>query len=120
MNPIVNDSAYASKAFASWRSAAPMSGSVRRFDGRIVAPTTGQIAKIMALLDSDGEVFIHLERGADRTGAVIACNRIAHDGWRNQQALQEAKPFGMGPLQIGLKHYVMAFQSVPAVIVPWR
>lgn len=76
----------------------------------VVAPSNEQIAKVLALLDSEGPVFVHCKRGSDRTGAVIACYRIAHDRWARQQALQEAKSFGMGSLQIGLKHYVMSFQ----------
>ena len=79
----------------------------------VVAPSNEQIAKVLALLDSEGPVFVHCKRGADRTGAVIACYRIAHDRWARQQALQEAKSFGMGSLQIGLKHYVMSFQPSP-------
>lgn len=76
----------------------------------VVAPSDGQIAKVLALLDTEGPVFVHCKKGSDRTGAVIACYRIAHDRWQRQQALQEAKSFGMGSLQIGLKHYVMSFQ----------
>jgi tyrosine-protein phosphatase SIW14 len=77
----------------------------------IVAPTNEQIAKVLALLDSEEPVFVHCKRGADRTGAVIACYRIAHDRWQSQQALREAKSLGMGLVQLGLKHYIMTFQS---------
>jgi protein tyrosine/serine phosphatase len=80
----------------------------------VVAPTNEQIAKVLALLDSQGPVFVHCKRGADRTGAVIACYRIAHDRWQRQQALQEAKSFGMGSFQIGLKNYVKSFQPSQA------
>jgi len=76
----------------------------------VVAPTNEQISKILALLNSNEAVFVHCKRGADRTGTVIACYRIAHDRWQRQQALQEAKSFGMGLVQVGLKHYIMAFQ----------
>jgi uncharacterized protein (TIGR01244 family) len=76
----------------------------------VVAPSDEQIAKILAVLDSQEPVFVHCKRGADRTGAVIACYRIKHDGWARQQALQEAKSFGMGGLQLGLKRYIMTFQ----------
>jgi protein tyrosine/serine phosphatase len=76
----------------------------------VVVPTNEQIAKVLAVLNSEGPVFVHCKRGTDRTGAVIACYRIAHDRWQHQQALQEAKSFGMGMAQFGLKHYVMAFQ----------
>jgi tyrosine-protein phosphatase SIW14 len=82
----------------------------------VVAPTNEQIAKVLALLDSPGPVFVHCKRGADRTGTVIACYRIAHDGWQRQQALKEAKSFGMGRVQVGLKYYIMAFQ--PTRLIP--
>jgi tyrosine-protein phosphatase SIW14 len=76
----------------------------------VVAPTNEQIAKVLALLNSPEPVFVHCKRGADRTGAVIACYRIAHHHWQSRQALQEAKSLGMGSFQMGLKHYVVAFQ----------
>ena len=76
----------------------------------VVAPTNEQIAKVLAVLDSQEPVFVHCKRGADRTGAVIACYRIKHDHWQRPQALQEAKSLGMGMVQLGLKHYIMAFQ----------
>ena len=76
----------------------------------VVAPTNEQIAKVLALLNSPEPIFVHCKRGADRTGAVIACYRIAHDHWQSRQALKEAKSLGMGSFQMGLKHYVVAFQ----------
>jgi len=75
-----------------------------------VAPTNEQIAKVLALLDTQDSVFVHCRRGADRTGAVIACYRIAHDGWERRRALVEAKSFGMRWTQVGLKRYIMGFQ----------
>jgi tyrosine-protein phosphatase SIW14 len=76
----------------------------------VVSPTNEQIAKVLAALNSQEPVFVHCKRGADRTGAVIACYRIAHDHWQQKQALQEAKSLGMATFQMGLKHYIMAFQ----------
>ena len=79
----------------------------------VVAPTEEQMSKILTLLEShtDGPVFVHCQRGADRTGAVIACYRIMHDHWENQKALAEAKSDGMSWRQFGLKHYIEAFRS---------
>jgi len=92
----------------------------------IVAPTDDSIFKVLALLQSsgDGPVFVHCWRGVDRTGAVIACYRIAHDGWGNQKALDEAESFGMHWFEVGLKRYVLRFsappQRVSAEAVPTR
>jgi protein tyrosine/serine phosphatase len=36
-----------------------------------------------------GHVFFHCYHGADRTGVVAACYRIAHDGWPLERALAE-------------------------------
>jgi protein tyrosine/serine phosphatase len=76
----------------------------------VVAPTNEQVAKVVTFLNSPEPVFVHCKRGADRTGAVIACYRVTHDHWQREQALREAKSLGMGWLQMGLKHYIMAFQ----------
>ena len=81
----------------------------------VVAPSNEQIARVLDLLNSDEPVFVHCRRGSDRTGAVIACYRIQHDGWQSKQALNEAKSFGMSWTQVGLKDYVKAF--IPATIL---
>jgi tyrosine-protein phosphatase SIW14 len=79
----------------------------------VVAPANGQIQQVLALLNSPEPVFVHCHRGSDRTGTVIACYRIAHDGWNQKQALQEAKSFGMAWDQLGLKRYVTTFRPTP-------
>lgn len=76
----------------------------------VVAPPPEQMAKVLALLESSDKVLVHCHRGADRTGAVIACYRIAHDRWDRKQALEEAKSLGMRWTQMGLKKFIMSFQ----------
>ncbi len=76
----------------------------------VVAPTNAQIAKVLAVLNSQEPVFVHCKKGADRTGTVIACYRISHDRWQREQALKEAKSHGMGLVQVGLKRYILAFE----------
>jgi tyrosine-protein phosphatase SIW14 len=75
------------------------------------APTDPQIEALLALLDDSSEwpVFVHCRRGADRTGTAIACYRIAHDHWSNQQALAEAKTFGMSSLEVAMQRYILHF-----------
>ena len=76
-------------------------------------PTEQQVSKLLALLDDSagGPVFVHCRRGADRTGTIIACYRIAHDHWENQKALDEAKANGMSWAEMAMKHYVLAYNG---------
>jgi len=75
------------------------------------APSDSEIKAVLTLLDDRSEwpVFIHCKRGADRTGTAIACYRIAHDHWSSQQALAEAKAFGMSSLERAMQHYILRF-----------
>jgi protein tyrosine/serine phosphatase len=75
------------------------------------APTSAQIQRVLDLLEhNQGQtVFVHCRRGKDRTGTVIACYRIQHDGWDNGRALQEAKRFGMSPVEVGMRSFVLHF-----------
>ncbi|MBZ5607125.1 MAG: hypothetical protein LAP38_02620 [Acidobacteriia bacterium] len=41
---------------------------------------------------------------------MIACYRITHDHWRNQQALQEAKSYGLSRAERGMLHYIMNYK----------
>ena len=77
------------------------------------APDKAQIEAVLALLNdrSQWPVFVHCKHGVDRTGTAIACYRIAHDHWSNQQALAEAKSLGMNPLQIAMRHYILHFAA---------
>ena len=56
------------------------------------APTNEQIAEVLSVIEDKNNwpVFVHCRRGKDRTGTVIACYRIEHDHWTNQQALPSA------------------------------
>jgi tyrosine-protein phosphatase SIW14 len=81
------------------------------------APTESQIEAVLTLLNDSTQwpVFVHCKHGVDRTGTAIACYRIAHDHWSNQQALAEAKSFGMSSLEMGMRHYILNFAApVPA------
>jgi len=75
------------------------------------APTDSQVRALLTLLkdSSTWPVFVHCRRGADRTGTAIACYRIEHDHWSNEQALAEAKAFGMSSLEAGMQRYILRF-----------
>ncbi len=73
-------------------------------------PTEEQIAHVLSMIETlPPRVFVHCERGADRTGTVIACYRIAHEGWTGGAALKEAKQHGMALGQFGMKAFISDF-----------
>jgi tyrosine-protein phosphatase SIW14 len=51
-------------------------------------------------------VFVHCKHGADRTGVIIAIYRMTHDGWSTEEALREAKRYGLSMFQFGMKDYI--------------
>jgi protein tyrosine/serine phosphatase len=75
-------------------------------------PSNEKVVKVLALLEDTGTgpVFVHCKRGADRTGAVIACYRMEHDRWKNDQALSEAKSLGMSFFERAIQRYVREFK----------
>jgi len=83
----------------------------------LVAPTDAQIAKVLAIFNSPDPVFVHCKKGMDRTGTVMACYRISHDGWKNKKALDEAKGYGMHWVEIGMKNYISGFRGTPAPVM---
>jgi len=54
-------------------------------------------------------VFVHCRHGEDRTGTIIACYRITHDGWTAVEAKKEAGKLGMSWTQRGMKRYIDKF-----------
>jgi len=73
-------------------------------------PTNEQIRTVLAIIETAAPpVFVHCEHGCDRTGTVIACYRIRHDGWSSGAALQEAKRYGMSKWEGAMKRYVFDF-----------
>jgi tyrosine-protein phosphatase SIW14 len=78
----------------------------------LTPPSEAEITKILGMLEdgSSGPVFVHCQRGADRTGAVIASYRIDHDRWDNARALKEAMANGMSFFQIPRQGFIRNFQ----------
>lgn len=79
----------------------------------MATPSNESVAKVLALLESgtNGPVFVHCHRGADRTGGIIACYRIEHDQWTNRKALSEARSMGMSWYQLQIQHYVEHYKA---------
>ena len=77
------------------------------------APSDARIQSVLKLLSDDpSPILVHCWRGKDRTGTVIACYRIQHDGWDNRRALAEAKEHGMSSLERGMQSYILHFTPV--------
>jgi len=80
----------------------PMSG--------VVTPTKKRVDEILAAIEAtQGPVFVHCQFGCDRTGTIMACQRI-RSGWDNAKALAEAEAYGMSPLLPGLKHFIKEYK----------
>jgi protein tyrosine/serine phosphatase len=77
----------------------------------LTAPRPAEIQQVLALIlrESSCKVYVHCLRGKDRTGTVIACYRIQHDGWDNERALAEAKDYGMSRLEKAMQSFILHF-----------
>lgn len=71
-------------------------------------PTKADINQAFSiLLDSlQWPVFVHCREGKDRTGMIIACYRISHDGWTNMRALAEAKSYAFRQIKPAMESYI--------------
>ena len=71
-------------------------------------PSDAQVKKVMAIIDDpeNWPVFIHCKHGADRTGTIIACYRIAKEGWTDDRAIAEARQCGMSWMEFGMRNYI--------------
>jgi protein tyrosine phosphatase (PTP) superfamily phosphohydrolase (DUF442 family) len=76
------------------------------------APERAQVDRVLALIETSPKpVFVHCQHGADRTGTVIACYRLRHDGWTLDQAMAEAEHHGISMWQFGMKRCIRAFAA---------
>jgi protein tyrosine/serine phosphatase len=103
-----------------------------RFSG-FFEPHDAQVAKLLVAMEDPAStpVLVHCRRGADRVGLLIACYRIAHDHWTNEQALAEACRYGLSPLEVLMRSYIRHFDparlklAAPAetglpTLFPWK
>lgn len=58
-------------------------------------PSNAQVAQFLGLLRANPEtkVFVHCQRGAERTGVMVAAYRISSEQWTPEQAIAEMKEF---------------------------
>jgi protein tyrosine/serine phosphatase len=71
-------------------------------------PSHSMVDRILKLItdEENQPVFVHCKRGSDRTGLVIAIYRISSDGWIGEEAIAEAKRYGLGFWQRRMKDYI--------------
>lgn len=76
-------------------------------------PTDAQVERAMAAIDAreNWPVFVHCQRGADRTGVIVAVYRISRDHWTAVKATTEAKRFGMAGIQFSKKDYIADYYN---------
>lgn len=73
-------------------------------------PKPEHVEQALAIIDSlPSPVFVHCQHGCDRTGTIIACYRIRHEQWSSEQALREAKQYGISVFSRGMKKYILEF-----------
>jgi protein tyrosine/serine phosphatase len=75
------------------------------------APKDREVQQVLDIINTaeNQPVFVHCRHGEDRTGTIIACYRITHDGWRAAEAKREAENLGMSWTQLGMKRYIDKF-----------
>jgi protein tyrosine/serine phosphatase len=77
-------------------------------------PKAEQVAQFLRLVrDNPGrKVFVHCERGAERTGVMVACYRISRAQWSADRALAEMEAFGFRSRFAHLARFVREFPTL--------
>jgi uncharacterized protein (TIGR01244 family) len=76
-------------------------------------PTDEQLKRILGLIDQadNWPVFVHCKAGQDRTGLVVACQRITHAGWTAERAIREAMDLGMMRIEFAMRSFIRDFAA---------
>jgi protein tyrosine/serine phosphatase len=76
-------------------------------------PTDAQVTRILGLIDDPANrpVFVHCKAGSDRTGAIVACYRIARAEWTAERAIREAFDYGMMRIEYAKRAFVRSFYA---------
>ncbi|MFN2576559.1 MAG: tyrosine-protein phosphatase [Pyrinomonadaceae bacterium] len=71
-------------------------------------PRDEEVQRILQIINAreNQPVFVHCHHGHDRTGVIVACYHISHDGWTARQAKNEAQRYGLSWTEIGMKKYI--------------
>jgi protein-tyrosine phosphatase len=74
-------------------------------------PEADEVRRVLTTIRASGNqpVFLHCKHGRDRTGAIVAAYRMAHEGWPAERAVQEAKEFGMAWWQFRMRKFIRTF-----------
>ncbi len=74
-------------------------------------PKDKEVERVLGIINTPESqpVFIHCHHGKDRTGTIVACYRISHDGWTAERAKDEARRYGLGWIEFGMKHYIDSY-----------
>lgn len=74
-------------------------------------PTREEVGRVLEIIEApeSGRVFVHCRDGVDRTGTIVACYRIAHEGWAADEAVAEARRLGMRGIQFWMRGFVEDF-----------
>jgi tyrosine-protein phosphatase SIW14 len=77
-------------------------------------PNPVQVAQFLRLLRDNPQrkVFVHCQRGAERTGVMVACYRISREQWTPERAQAEMEAFGFRRRFAHLTRFVKAFPSL--------
>ena len=80
--------------------------------GQTHPPSDEMIEKFFSIISAPDNcpVFVHCREGRDRTGAMIALYRIRYEGWKNEDAYNEALHFGFHPLYHGLANLIKDYR----------
>jgi protein tyrosine phosphatase (PTP) superfamily phosphohydrolase (DUF442 family) len=71
-------------------------------------PEDAGVRRVLEILAApeNGRIFLHCRDGVDRTGTIIALQRISRDGWLPGAAIAEATRLGMRRYQYWMRDYI--------------